>query len=139
MCVRKRFLTAIEHLGYFKNKSAFAIKVNVPRNRLGKIEDTKDKKGVMPSIETLAQIAKKFPTEVNWDWVLRGEGKMKINDKQKGNYITASVVSQNSISYSETNSSSENKDYIIQLQAENLRLSKKVNQLLEEKLQLLQR
>lgn len=50
----------------------FAREVKVPRARLSKTDNDNS----MPSLETVAQIATKFSDDINWMWLLTGEGEM---------------------------------------------------------------
>jgi len=91
MNINDRFTKILEYSGF--TASEFADEIDVQRSSISHIISGRNK----PSLEFIVKIKNRFP-EINWDWIILGQGEMLQND-------SALSTSESKINLEEENSS----------------------------------
>lgn len=130
----KRLIAVLNHFGCDKNTSSFAKSLGVNSQNISNIYNRK----TIPKVNLIAKIATLYPDEVNYHWLLTGEGDMKFYLGKKDILGEELVVYKNQLEVKYTNSLErlqEKDQKIIELQDELNELNKKLIKLLEQKIE----
>lgn len=79
--LHERFKKTLDHLDYTKNRQHLSNEIGMPRSTLDK-----SYKGSMPSLLTISKLATRYKENIDYIWLLTGEGEIipqyKTHDRQ---------------------------------------------------------
>lgn len=141
--LKERTIALLIHLGIKENQAAFARKVKVTPQGLSGVYKGKH----MPTLKMLANMEQAFPHQVNWRWLMTGDGDMipkiqvqKIDNKT--DHASNEVVNTQAYYLDKISEKDEKihqlNDLIIQLSKEKDELNKRVITMLESQIKSMQ-
>lgn len=116
--LHKRLVSILDYLGCDKNTSEVARSVGINSQNISNIY----KRHTIPKLNLIAKIAHKYPDDVNYHWLLTGEGSMLPPSHPKAKlYMDISEVADETKPY-RSNRVEEYNSYLLKLQEKDARI-----------------
>lgn len=90
--LHERFKKTLDHLNYTKNRQHLSNEIGIPRSTLDK-----SYKGSMPSLFTISKLATRYKKNIDYIWLLTGEG--DITPQYKNHDRQMSKLQENKADY----------------------------------------